>query len=303
MDDFAPEIRNSALWSGDSRKIAQGNAAQVFLEKTGRAEIQQPDDEELLAMGHAIEPVIARIFEDRHDCNLKRLDAALTHPKHEWLRSHVDYAEAYGGRGSEFLVECKNYNANYISYFSAPDEPLKIPDADMAQCLHEAIVSGVDTVWLAVLFGGQRYREYELTFTTEDKEKWIKRLAELWGQIQAGNPPPPTTPEQARELWPTDDSQTIIANKNVEMFCERLARMKEQHKRNEEEIDRMQAEVMAYMGTRSVLQAVDGKTLATWKTSKGSKRFDAKLFQQSQPMIYDSFCVEQPGSRRFLIKS
>jgi len=45
-----------------------------------------------------------------------------------------------------------------------------------------------------------------------------------------------------------------------------------------------------------------GETLATWKTAKSSKRFDADLLKKAMPNIYDQFCVEKSGSRRFLIK-
>jgi hypothetical protein len=53
---------------------------------------------------------------------------------------------------------------------------------------------------------------------------------------------------------------------------------------------------------RDTLVSVSGDVLATWKSSKPSKRFSATLFQQAMPDIYDQFVIEQPGSRRFLVK-
>jgi hypothetical protein len=50
------------------------------------------------------------------------------------------------------------------------------------------------------------------------------------------------------------------------------------------------------------LVTLEGKTLATWKAAKSSMKFDAKLFQQAMPDIYEKFVVETPGSRRFLLK-
>jgi predicted phage-related endonuclease len=297
-DDFSPEIRNAAIWSGDSRQIAKGNATGVVLEKLGR--IDRPDmDKELARMGHIMQPVIARIFEDEHDCRLVDLDVPLTHPKHDWLRSHFDYQEL----DAKFLVECKNYNAAYASYFSEPGDPIRIPDDDYAQCLHEALVHGTDTVWLAVLFGGQRYRDFKLVFTDEDKQKWLEKLAWVWGCIGAQNPPAPASPDQAREIWPFDDTHTVIATKGVEALCAQLARYKEQHKQNETAIEAMQTQVMNFMGTRAVLSGIDGRTLATWKTAKTSSRFNADLLKASAPEIYDAYCVETVGSRRFLLKA
>ena len=298
MSEFDPEIRNAAMWSGDSRRIAAGKATEVVLEKLGRTEHEDLSGEEHVQMGHIMEPIVARIFEEQHGVSLKSYgDTSLTNAKHPWLRSHFDY------EGPGYLVECKNYDANYARMFSDPDDPVRIPDADYAQCLHEAIVHGTDTVWLAVLFGGQRYREYRLDFTADDKEKWIKRLAEVWGNIQTNTIPPASTPDQARDIWPQDDSHTIVASKQIEFLCEKLARLNVQHKENEKALDAMKTEIMNFLGSRSVLVDVSGRTLATWKTAKGSKRFSADLLKSSMPDLYQSYCDDAPGSRRFIIKT
>ena len=299
MSDFDPKIRNAAIWSGDSRRIAKGDIAGVVLEKLGRTEAPDLSGEEEVQMGHRLQPIVARIFEDTHDARLKRLDVALTHQKYPWLRSHFDYV----ADDNSYLVECKNYHAQAAQYFSEPEEyPIRVPPAEYAQCLHEAIVHGTEYVWLAVLFGGQRYREFRLTFTPEQKEDWIKKLAEVWANVQTNTIPPASDTDQAREIWPEDDSHTIVANKNIEMLCAQLAHHKKQAKELDAAIEAEQTTLMNYMGSRSALVAVDGKTLATWKTSKSSKRFNAGLLQSSMPELFEHFCVETIGSRRFLVK-
>jgi predicted phage-related endonuclease len=298
MIDFTPEIRNSGLWSTDSRRIAAGNTCAVVLEKLGRTEIENLDNVEVVQMGKTMQPVIARIFEDTHEMFLSEADYSLRHPKFPFIQSHFDYK----ARDHEFLVECKNYNAAYISHFSEPDEPVRVPDADLAQCLHEAIVHDVDTVYLAVLFGGQRYRDFKLTFDQATKDKWVEKLVSVWEMVLTNTPPDPVNSDQAHDLWPTDTSHSVIASKTMEALCTQLVRYQTQHKANEAAIDQMKTTLMAFMGDRSILQSLDGRTLATWKQAKGGKRFDAKLFQNAMPEVYNSFCVETTGSRRFLIK-
>jgi len=298
QSDFTPEIRNAALWSGDSRKIARGDTAGVVLEKLGRLEIPDLSGEEHVQMGHKMQPVVAKIFEEQHGAYLREADYPLTHPKHSFIKSHFDYISD----GGDYLVECKNYNAGSIQYYSDPDEPVRVSEGDYAQCLHEATVHQVDTVYLAILFGGQRYRDFKLTFTDDEKEDWIKKLAEVWGMVQTNTIPDPSTPDQARDVWPVDDGHTIVASKDIEFYCSTLKGWKEQAKGIEAKIEELQTQIMNHMGTRSELRAVDGKTLATWKTAKGSKRFDPKLFQQAMPDLYNQFVVETIGSRRFLVK-
>ena len=298
MSDFDPEIRNAAIWSGDSRRIAKGDAAGVVLEKLGRTEHENLDDEESVQMGKMLEPVVARIFEETHNCRLKHIDGALTHRKHAWLRSHFDYE----AEDRSYLVETKNYHHHAAQYFSEMGDPVRVPDADRAQCLHEAIVHGVSTVYLAVLFGGQRYRDFRFDFAPEEKEAWIERLAEVWANVQTSTMPPPATAAQAREMWPQDNGHSIVANKQIEFLCLQLAQYKEQAKGMDNFIDEATAAIQGFMGDRAELVAVDGKTLATWKTAKSSRRFSADLLKTSMPDIYEKFITEQTGSRRFLIK-
>ena len=61
MSDFTPETRNSAIWSGDSRKVANGKANEVILTKQGKMEIPDLSNIEAVQMGHVREPVIRRL--------------------------------------------------------------------------------------------------------------------------------------------------------------------------------------------------------------------------------------------------
>jgi predicted phage-related endonuclease len=296
---FTPEIRRSALWSGDSRRIASGDTCGVVLEKLARLDPEDLSEAEEVQMGKRLQPVVARIFEDVHNVKLKELKLSLTHPRHVWMKSHFDYVSADGG----YLVECKNYNAAYASAFSEEGEPdIRIPDAERAQCLHEACVYGVDFVWLAILFGGQRYRDYRLYFSPEDKEAWIKRLAEVWGNVQTNTIPPPATTDQARAIWPMDDSHSVTASKKIEHVCHMLGEWKASRKLLDDNIEAAQTAIMDFMGPRSSLIGIDGKMLATWKTDKPTKLLDKDLLQQTSPELYEVCMVEKMGARRFLLK-
>jgi len=54
MSDFSPETRNSAIWSGDSRKVANGRANEVILTKQGKLEIPDLSHIEAVQMGHVM---------------------------------------------------------------------------------------------------------------------------------------------------------------------------------------------------------------------------------------------------------
>jgi hypothetical protein len=56
------------------------------------------------------------------------------------------------------------------------------------------------------------------------------------------------------------------------------------------------------MGDKGEIVSISGDTLVTWRSAKTSKRFSSDLFKQAMPDIYEQFVIEQPGSRRFLVK-
>ena len=57
MSDFTPQTRNSAIWSGDSRRVAMGKANEVILTKQGKLDIPDLSGIEAVQMGHVMEPV------------------------------------------------------------------------------------------------------------------------------------------------------------------------------------------------------------------------------------------------------
>jgi len=296
MSDFSPETRNSAWWSGDSRRASSGKANEVILTKQGKMEIPDLSGIEAVQMGHVMEPVIGRLVQDKLKIELTKIEEAYTHPKHTWMRSHFDF----GGRenGQKILVECKNYTMAVRSKF---DDSGLAPAADVAQVIHEAAVMGVEKVYLAILFGGQELVIIAYQVTDEQKETLIKEMAAYWGHVAAGTTLPPETPEQARLIYPTGLDNTKMASRTVEEACRTLI-VKGQIKALEAQEAALTTLVQGYMQDCNQLATFDGSVLATWKNAKHSERFDSKLFQQSMPDVYEKFVVNVPGSRRFLVK-
>ena len=299
MSDFTPQTRNSAIWSGDSRKVANGKANEVILTKLGRMSIPDLSHIEAVQMGHVMEPVIANLAQTKLKVELKKIEESLTHPKEAWLRSHFDFVGTENGQ--TILVECKNYNAGVRNKFD--DIANTIPNADMAQLIHEATVFGNTRIYLAVLFGGQEFVLMPFDITNEQKTNLIKQMAEVWAKVLTKDTFPPEDLEQVKLMYPSDIPDTFkTASKSVEDACQALRQIKNEIKLLEGREEQLQTFVQAHMEQNSSLQAVDGSVLATWKSAKASKKFDPKLFQQSMPDIYEQFVVEVPGSRRFLLK-
>jgi len=296
QSDFAPEIRNSAWWSGDSRKAANGRGNDAVLEKLGLKERPDLSNVEAVQMGHVMQPVIGRLAQDKLKIELKDADYALTHPKETWLKSHFDFISADG----KTLVEAKNYNANVRNKFDS--EANIIPASDMAQLIHEAACHNVENIVLAVLFGGQNFEVFQFIITEGQKEQLIKDMAVFWAAVQTKTPLPAETPEQAKLIYAKDSGTSIVAPQPIEKAAEALKYVKEQIKVLEEKEEQLLTALQSHMQWCSELTSFDGRVLATWKNTKPSKKFDAKLLQANMPDLYEKFVVETPGVRRFLLK-
>ena len=295
-NDFLPEIRNSAWWSGDSRMAANGRGNDAVLEKLGVKERPDLSEIEAVQMGHVMQPVIGQLASAKLGMELKEADYALTHPKETWLRSHFDFISVDG----QTLVEVKNYNAAVRNKFDT--EANIIPAADMAQLIHEAACHNINDIVLAVLFGGQNFEVFRFTIEEGQKEQLIKDMAQFWAHVASKQLPEPETTEQAKLIYSVSAPTSITAPQSLEQMCQALQYTKTQLAHWEDEEEKLKVQIQKFMGVNSELVTLDGRVLATWKSAKPSMSFDKKLFEQSMPDLYKQFVRETLGSRRFLVK-
>ena len=275
---------------------ANGRGNDAVLQKLGVMERPDLSEIEAVQMGHVMQPVIGQLASAKLGIELKEADYALTHPKEVWLKSHFDFISTDG----QTLVEVKNYNASVRNKFDS--EANIIPTADMAQLIHEAAVHNLSDIVLAVLFGGQNFEVFRFTIEEGQKEQLIKDMAKFWSSVETKQLPEPETTEQAKLIYATSAPTSITAPQALEQMCQALQYTKDQLKKWEDEEEKLKLEIQKFMGVNSELVTLDGRVLATWKSAKGSMKFDAKLFEQSMPDVYKSFVREIPGSRRFLVK-
>ncbi len=295
-NDFLPEVRNSAWWSGDSRRAIDGHAVETVLIKQGKLPPPDFSGNENVQMGLVMQPTIARLASEKLKIELKEADYPLTHPKESWLRSHFDYISVSG----DTLVEVKNYDANYRRKFDP--ETNRIPSADYIQLVHEATVHNVEKIYLAVLFGGNNFETFEFHITEQQKVDFIQQMAVFWGHVVSNTTPQANSVDDAKLVYPSSTEGIVIANQHIENRVSDLKIIKDKIKELETIADQWETEVRNALGDRSELRTFDGNTLVTWRSSKPSMRFSADLLKTSMPDIYEKFVVEQLGSRRFLIK-
>lgn len=291
-------IRDQHIWSSDAGMIAEGKAGEVYLQKTGQQPKPNLDDVEAVQMGLAMQEPIMRIAAGRWGWEFKDADYTLFHPKHNWMGSHFDYISADG----KTLYEVKNLGSHQRKKYG-DDGSEMISDKYRAQCLHEQVVhEGVQNIVLVVLFGGQELCHYPQNFTMLEAEAHIRAMAEFWAQVQTKNFNPQTMADVIADVYKVDDGESMVANAALETACQQLAAIKGKIKEYEEAEEGLKQMIQGAMTSKATLKSFAGDVLVTWKTSKPSRRFNADLLKQALPETYEKFVVEQPGSRRFLVK-
>ena len=207
------EIRRQGIGGSDAAAIAglddYRTAVDVWLDKTGRA--TDHGESEPAYWGNVLEEVVAQEFARRTGLSVRRHNATMSHPKHQWMLAHIDRRISGEKRG----LECKTINA-----FSGAklDQPL---DKHVLQVQHYMAVTGFEIFHIAYLIGGQRFAMFEVARDSELIEMLTDTEAEFWGHVERDEMPQlehehPKALDLLRRLYPGTDGSTITFDDNMD---------------------------------------------------------------------------------------
>lgn len=296
------EIRKSGIGGSDAGAVLGLNRyktpVDVWLEKTGQIEPEDISEKDHIIFGNLLEETIAQEYARRNNVKVARVNATLRHPEHNYMLANIDRRVVGMGKG----LECKTAGAWLASEWG-PSGTDQVPDSYLIQCVHYMIVLGVNEFDLAVLIGGQEYRQYTIQRDPDLVRIVIERESEFWNDyVMTGMPPAPRTANDIEALYPEDTDEIAIASMDIENSIKRLKDVREAIKEIEAEKETLENAIKIVMADRGTLKSATGETLITWKKAKDSQRFDTASFQKANPELYQQFTKTIPGSRRFLVK-
>lgn len=178
----------------------------------------------------------------------------------------------------------------------------EIPEYYVLQIQHYMAVTGLEVCDIAVLIAGSDFRIYEVLADHELIDILMTREAEFWRHVEDKVPPSLMTMDDVRAKFPKHNGQMRRALGDDVAKLNALKKVNEQIKELQLEADFLQREICESIGDYDGLMTADEKPLVTWRAPKPGSKFDAKAFQASHPELYEKFCVESQGSRRFLVK-
>lgn len=147
---------------------------QAWLQKTGREGGEEPDSEAMY-WGRALEADVARRFAEEHpELKVRNVNATLVSREAPWMHANLDRMVVTAD-GEPAVLEIKTASA-----FKADEWEGGVPPHYLAQVAWYLLVTGWQRAFVAVLIGGNRYREYRLVRDEDDIRAVRDAAARFW---------------------------------------------------------------------------------------------------------------------------
>lgn len=185
----------------DALEVGYKTPSHVYYDKRGEL---PPDDDagEPALWGNLHEETVAREWARRNRSVVRRV-GLVAHVDHDWMRCTLDRRVTECPLNREqreaCALEVKTRNA-----FTASRWKRAVPDDVFAQTLWQIAVTGYDHIHVAVLIGGNDYRQTVIRRRGNEQliDDIVAVAAQLWQRVQDGTPPPPSgNPDRLVELW------------------------------------------------------------------------------------------------------
>lgn len=267
----------------------------LWQEKLGLVDRQEQTERQRL--GTRLEDVIADEYSERTGKTLHRVNRILRHRDYPWMLANIDRRIVGEKAGFEAKSVDKDAARSDEWGSSGTDE---VPTYYLLQVQHYLAITGYDRFDLAALVGGNTLNIYTINRDDELIASLIELEAKFWQHVESKTEPPVVSTEEAKRRWPQSIAKPIEATAEIAAACEQLRKLKASAKTIEDEIEIVDTRIRGFMAEFDTLTH-RGETLATWKTSKPTRRFDAKAFETEHPELCEPYKREFT-TRRFLLK-
>lgn len=239
---------------------------QLYLEKTSQIDVSE-EMTELQYWGNKLEGVIRDVFSERNNVIIETPDTII-HPFYNFLRANID--GFIPSRNAVFEAKC---SSQFMRHEWGEDGSDIIPMPYLVQVAHYCAVTNADCAYIAVLIGGNDYREYKYTRDLELESTIIDAAKKFWECVKNRTSPEPVNQIDLRLMYPKHHPEKIktIAPEIKEQLTtlidtrfkiKALSDIEEKHKFN----------IMQFMEDAEYLTDECGRPIISWKANKRGAR-------------------------------
>lgn len=260
----------------------------LYKDKIGEGE---PIEESLpMLVGQALEPVTITAFMRKTGLTVSDRQRPLVDERHPWRRCTLD------GRASDgWLLEAKS-SGQWQNWGKEIDA---VPAPIIYQCQHQ-LACDLDApgVYVPVILGQREFRLYQVERNPELIELLTEQELQFMRHVNARIPPPPTTHDDLKLLYPVDLRASITATDYINGVAHELARTKAQLKELLKQEESQSFEIKEFMKDAALLLDAKGKPLYTW-SSHTERRMDVTAFRKDHARLAEEY--SQPSVVRKLL--
>ena len=287
------DLRRKGIGGSDAGAILGVNPfkspLELWLEKTGRVEPEDISGKEAVEWGTRLESPIAMKFADEHpEYSVTETHATYISEERPFMHANIDRELQDLKTGQLGILEVKTAGAR-----SDKDWVFGPPEHYLAQVTHYLAVTGYGFAWIAVLIGGQEYREFRIERDEEDISILEEREEIFWNMVLDG-----TLPElvgvkgEAKALatiYPESDGEHrhLSDIDHPEIF--ELFQLQADKKALEARINDLGAHIRALIGDSKGVETESMRV--TWVRGP-QRRFDQTLFREENPEMYEDYKTE-----------
>jgi len=269
----------------------------VYMSKVGYLDqVGQGRDDETTDMrrGTLLEPVVLQMYTDETGRVVRTPEKTYVNPEHSFVRANLDGICLANTVGIE--AKTARRRQGWGEPWSA-----EVPMVYLFQVQHYMLATGLQVFHLPVLFGDFKFEIYEVEADREFQELLLEHEARFWAMVEARTPPEPVNDADVSKRWPVSKPEGRKATQEDLEVGGHLLAVRGYFKNLEAVKKSLEAELKRSMEDVEAL-VCGNETICTWKTAKGTTRFDAKKFRADHPKLYEQYSYESAPSRTFLFK-
>jgi putative phage-type endonuclease len=240
----------------------------LWLEKTGMVEFPD-EDNEFMAWGRRLEPVIADAFAEETGLTISRLPFLFRSKEHPFMLADIDRLIYDPETGEYGVLEIKN-----TSSWNARDWEDEAPIYATVQNLHYQIVLGLRWGYVAGLIGGNHLAIHKVVLDDDVESDILSLENTFWNKVMDNDPPAldgsDSTLEALKLRYSEPEEERIdLPDEALDLISEleQVKSVMSDKKAREQEI---KVKMMAWLGNNT--EGVIGDSLVTWKPNKKGTR-------------------------------
>ncbi len=259
----------------------------LWAEKSGLAEPDDLSGNQAVEWGNILEPVVAQHYKEAHPDRLVRDErSTLVAKTRPWAQANID-RWVRDGDGTWGVLEIKT-----VGLRRAADWDDGVPLYYLTQVTHYMSVTGSPFADVAVLVGGQEYREYRVVRDEDDVRAVDEAVDAFWERVRRGEPPDDDAMRGSTGAlmgqFSRPSAEELVAGAEEERAVAAWLAAKAQAEEAKGRADALAAKVKRLIGDASGISCSRGRV--RWARGE-AKRLDAKRFKAEMPQTYAAYEV------------